>query len=139
MSTIGKLERETQNRVIKIFTDELGYEYLGNWEERENNSNVEEDSLRAWLLKRYDQNLTNKAIYEFAKAVNDQSKSLYDVNKEVYSLLRYGVTVQPEIGQNKQTVWLIDWKNPLANHFAIAEEVTIKGQHKKRPDILLRH
>jgi len=139
MSTIGKLERETQNRVIKIFTDELGYEYLGNWEERENNSNVEEDSLRAWLLKRYDQNLTNKAIYEFAKAVNDQNKSLYDVNKEVYSLLRYGVTVQPEIGQNKQTVWLIDWKNPLANHFAIAEEVTIKGQHKKRPDILLRH
>lgn len=139
MSTIGKLERKTQNRVIKIFTDELGYEYLGNWEERENNSNVEEDSLRAWLLKRYDQNLTNKAIYEFAKAVNDQSKSLYDVNKEVYSLLRYGVTVQPEIGQNKQTVWLIDWKNPLANHFAIAEEVTIKGQHKKRPDILLRH
>lgn len=99
MSTIGKLERETQNRVIKIFTDELGYEYLGNWEERENNSNVEEDSLRAWLLKRYDQNLTNKAIYEFAKAVNDQSKSLYDVNKEVYSLLRYGVTVQPEIGK----------------------------------------
>lgn len=46
MSTIGKLERETQNRVIKIFTDELGYEYLGNWEERDNNSNVEEDLLR---------------------------------------------------------------------------------------------
>jgi len=90
-------------------------------------------------LQRYDQNLTNKAIYEFTKAVSDQSKSLYDVNKEAYSLLRYGVTVQPEIGQNKQTVWLIDWKNPLANHFAIAEEVTIKGQHKKRPDILLRH
>jgi len=46
MSNIGKLERETQNRVIKIFTDELGYDYIGNWEERENNSNVEEDSLR---------------------------------------------------------------------------------------------
>lgn len=136
-SNIGKLERETQNRVVKIFTDELQYEYLGNWEERENNSNVEEEILRAWLLKRYDPNLTDKAIYEFTKAVNDQSKSLYDVNKEVYSLLRYGVTVQPDVGQNKQTVWLIDWKNPLANHFAIAEEVTIKGIHKKRPDIVL--
>ncbi|MGB4774335.1 MAG: HsdR family type I site-specific deoxyribonuclease, partial [Daejeonella sp.] len=55
----------------------------------------------------------------------------------VYSMLRYGVTVQPEIGQNKQTVWLIDWENPLENDFAIAEEVTIKGIHKKRPDIVL--
>ena len=52
-------------------------------------------------------------------------------------MLRYGVTVQPEIGQNKQTVWLIDWENPLENDFAIAEEVTIKGIHKKRPDIVL--
>lgn len=136
-SKVGKLERETQNRVVALMQNELQYEYLGNWEERDNNSNVEEDILETWLLKRYDQNLTNKAIYEFTKAVNDQSKSLYDVNKEVYSLLRYGVTVQPEIGQNKKTVWLIDWKNPLANHFAIAEEVTIKGIHKKRPDIVL--
>lgn len=137
MSTVGQKERETQNRVIKIFTDELGYEYLGNWEEREDNSNIEEELLRKWLLQRYDENLTNKAIYEFTKAAADQSKSLYDVNKHVYNLLRYGVTVQPDIGQNKQTVWLIDWKNPLANHFAIAEEVTIKGIHKKRPDIVL--
>ena len=98
MSSIGKLERETQNRVVALMQKELQYEYLGNWEERDNNSNVEEEILETWLLKRYDQNLTNKAIYEFTKAVNDQSKSLYDVNKEVYSLLRYGVTVQSEIG-----------------------------------------
>ncbi len=137
MSIIGQKERETQNRVIKIFTEELGYEYLGNWEEREENSNVEIELLREWLLPTYRENLTNKAIYEFTKVAGKQSSSLYDVNKEVYSLLRYGVTVQPDVGQNKQTVWLIDWKNPLANHFAIAEEVTIKGQHKKRPDIVL--
>ena len=40
MNNIGKLEGETQNRVIKLFQKELGYEYLGNWEERDNNSNV---------------------------------------------------------------------------------------------------
>lgn len=137
MSKVGQLERATQNRVVALMHNELQYEYLGHWEERDNNSNVEEAILETWLLKRYDQNLTNKAIYEFSKAVNDQSKSLYDVNKEVYSLLRYGVTVQPEIGQNKKTVWLIDWKNPQANHFAFAEEVTIRGIHKKRPDIVL--
>jgi len=137
MNKIGKIERETQNRVIALFQKELGYRYLDNWEERENNSNVEEDILKTWLLKRYDENLSKKAIYEFTKATSNQSKSLYDINKDVYSLLRYGVTVQPEIGQNKKTVWLIDWENPLNNDFAIAEEVTIRGIHKKRPDIVL--
>ena len=31
----------------------------------------------------------------------------------------------------------IDWKNPAANHFAIAEEVTVTGKNTKRPDIVL--
>ena len=137
MSDIGSKERVTQNRVIALFRDELGYRYLGNWEDREENSNVEESILRNWLLQYYQEDLVNKAIYEFTKVTNDQSKSLYDVNKAVYSLLRYGVTVQPEIGQNKETIWLIDWAYPLNNDFAIAEEVSVKGQHKKRPDIVL--
>ncbi len=139
MSAIGKLERETQNRVTALFQKELGYRYLGNWEEREENSNLEEEILSDWLLnkKKYSKNLADKAIYEFSKAVNDQSKPLYDVNKEVYAMLRYGVNVQPEIGQNKETVWLIDWKEWWINDFAIAEEVTIKGIHNKRPDIVL--
>lgn len=136
-SKVGKLERETQNRVVALMQNELKYRYLGNWEERDNNSNVEEEILSAWLLKKYDQNIVTKAIYEFTKATNDQSKSLYDVNKQVYAQLRYGVTVQPETGQNKKTVWLIDWENPTNNDFAIAEEVTIRGIHKKRPDIVL--
>lgn len=138
LSSIGKKERETQTRVVALFHNELKYRYLGNWEERENNSNVEEEILTAWLTKKgYRKNLIGKALYEFGKVANDQSKSLYDVNKEVYSMLRYGVNVQPEIGQNKETVWLIDWKHPLKNDFAIAEEVTIKGVHNKRPDIVL--
>ncbi|MFH1962241.1 MAG: VCBS repeat-containing protein [bacterium] len=40
MSTISKKERETQDRVIALFQKELGYRYLGNWEYRENNSNL---------------------------------------------------------------------------------------------------
>jgi len=138
MLSIGQKERESQNRVIVLFQKELRYRYLGNWEEREGNSNIEEEILTAWLAKRgYSKNLIGKALYEFNKVANDQSKSLYDVNKAVYTLLRYGVNVQSEIGHNKETVWLIDWKNPLENDFAIAKEVTIKGIHKKRIDIVL--
>ena len=69
MNKVGKLERETQNRVITIMKDELHYRYLGNWEERDNNSNVEEEILSDWLLnkKKYNQNLAAKAIYEFTR------------------------------------------------------------------------
>ncbi len=138
MSDIGKIERETQNRVIALFQNELDYRYLGYWEEREDNSNVEEVILSAWLIKKGNNpNLVSKALYELGKAANDQSKKPYYVNKDVYSMLRYGVNVQPETGHNKETVWLIDWEHPFENDFAIAEEVTFKGIYKKRPDIVL--
>jgi type I restriction enzyme R subunit len=45
MDEIGQTERKTQNRVIKLFTDELGYTYLGNWQYRENNSNIIETDV----------------------------------------------------------------------------------------------
>lgn len=138
MSQIGKKERATQNRVVALFQQELGYRYLGNWEEREGNSNIETGILTDWLTGRgYSKTLIDRALYVLNKIANDQNKSPYDINKEVYAALRYGIPVQPETGQHKETVWLIDWKNPLNNDFAIAEEVTVKGIHTKRPDIVL--
>lgn len=139
MSNVGQSERKTQNHVIELFRKTLKYKYLGNWIDRENNSNIEEEYLRTFLKdeQKYDENLIKKAIQQLKKTAGDQSKSLFDVNKEVYTLLRYGVKVRPEIGENLQTVWLIDWDHPEKNHFAIAEEVTIIGENKKRPDIVL--
>ncbi len=34
MSTVGQKERLTQKRIVKLFRQQLGYAYLGNWEER---------------------------------------------------------------------------------------------------------
>jgi type I restriction enzyme, R subunit len=114
--------------VVALFRDRLGYEYLGNWEEREGNSNIEEQYLRAFLTRSgYSDRLINKAISELKRAAGKQATSLYDLNKEVYSLLRYGVNVREELGENKKTVRLIDWENPQNNDFAIAEEVTVRG------------
>jgi hypothetical protein len=47
MSAIGQRERATQNRLIALFRDELGYRYLGDWTDREGNSNIH---LKAWIL-----------------------------------------------------------------------------------------
>jgi type I restriction enzyme R subunit len=55
-------------------------------------------------------------------------------NQAVYSLLRYGVPVKIEAGRVTETVHLIDW-NDLQK--TIAEEVTLKGDHERRPDIVL--
>ena len=104
MSAVGQKEKLTQQRVVKLFQDNLKYRYLGNWEERENNRNIETDILSAWLKKRgVDEGLIKKALYELEKTSEDTSKSLYDRNRAVYDLLRYGVQVRPDVGENKVT------------------------------------
>jgi len=133
-------ERITQNRVIQLLINQLGYTYLGNWEEREGNSNIEESLLKDWLLRtgKYSEALISKALFEFKKlAAVNVSDDLYPVNKAVYSALRYGVKVREEAGDNVQTVWLIDWESPEKNDFTVAEEVTVKGEKSKRPDVVL--
>ena len=64
-------------------------------------------------------------------------KPLVEANRAVYEQLRYGVNVQPNTGEHRITVKLIDWENPRNNDFGIAEEVTLKGENTKRPDIVL--
>jgi len=139
MSEVGDVEKITQDRVVKLFEQQLDYTYLGNWETRADNSNIEEAILRKYLQdqKGYSKTLINKALYELTVTAKDLTDGLYSANKKVYDLLRYGVKVKAEAGENYRTVKLIDWTHPLKNEFAIAEEVTISGQHDKRPDIVL--
>lgn len=134
---VGQIERKTQNRVVSLFKDKLNYDYLGNWEEREENSNIEEEYLQAFLKRSgHSAALISKATKELKKCTN-RPDSLYDLNKKVYEKLRYGIKVRDGLDEKHQTVWPIDWNFPEKNDFAIAEEVTIKGNRTKRPDIVL--
>ena len=139
MSTIGQREILTQRRVIAFFRDALGYAYLGHWKDRSDNRNIEEALLAGWLKRRgHGGKIVDKALYELKKAAElGGSKTLYDANREVYGLLRYGVKVRPEVGEQTVTVWPIDWTNPGNNDFAVAEEVTVVGKNSKRPDLVL--
>jgi type I restriction enzyme R subunit len=135
---VGQIERATQNRVVALFRDRLGYEYLGNWEERLDNSNIEVEHLTAFLTRAgHSETLIKKAIESLQKCVNRPQLSLYDLNRETYNLLRYSAKEREKLGEHKQDVEFIDWKHPENNHFAIAEEVTYKGNRTKRPDIVL--
>ncbi len=135
---IGEPERATQNRIIALFRDELHYRYLGDWTYRDGNSNIEEGLLTAYLTKTgYSPAQTSKATYDLRTEANHHSRGFYENNREVYKLLRYGVPVKIEAGKVTETVHLINWAEPEKNDFAIAEEVTLRGSHERRPDIVL--
>ncbi|HUP93233.1 MAG TPA: hypothetical protein VM074_13375 [Solimonas sp.] len=34
MSAVGQIEKRTQARVVALFRDRLGYDYLGDWSDR---------------------------------------------------------------------------------------------------------
>lgn len=138
MSDIGKPERTTQNRIIKVFTNDLNYRYLGDWSDRDGNSNIEEGILTEYLEGcGYSGQQVSTALYRIRTEADNHSRSLYGNNKAVYNLLRYGIPVKEEAGQPTETVHLINWDQPEENDFAIAEEVTLTGGHERRPDVVL--
>lgn len=132
--SVGQREKSTQKRVIRLFVQELGYTYLGDFTDRIN-SNIETDLLTRFLTRKgYSPLLISRALKELQDATENQSVNLYDLNEETYKKLRYGVKVNESVGLHKITVQFVDWEYPLENDFYIAEEVTIKH---KRPDLVL--
>src|SRR5437867_2335260 len=121
MNVVGQPERATQDRVVALFREELGYRYLGNWADRDGNSNVEEGLLSAWLTKGgYTPAQIAVALYRLRTEAANHGRTLYGNNQAVYSLLRYGVPAKIEAGRVTETVHLVNWAEPEQNDFAIA-------------------
>ena len=115
MHIIRETEKNTQERVIEFFQDALNYTYLGNWADSvDENSNIIPEDLTDWLRRQgNDPHIVNRAVYQLQQTAKiGGSRTLYDANLEVYDLLRYGVKVQPDVSEQHETVWLIDWNNP---------------------------
>ncbi|MBR30774.1 MAG: restriction endonuclease subunit R [Spirochaetaceae bacterium] len=142
MDTIAKPEKETQRRLIhEVLGPQpkgLGYEYLGDWTDRDGNSNIETMQLAAWLKGQGNTDAQVAAIvHRLRTEAENPTRGLYGNNKAVHSLLRYGVHVKTEAEKATETVKLIDWDHPENNDFHVAEEVTLHGGHERRPDIVL--
>jgi type I restriction enzyme, R subunit len=147
VSTIGEIEKRTQRRVVELLHGELEYEYLGNLKDADNR-NIIEGQLEHFLFayqgyggREDGEVLIRRAVAEVVKVAGNTSVSLYDRNRAVYELLRYGVKVKAEVGALTETVWLIDWERAERNRFAVAEEVTVLAAdpkaHGKRPDVMI--
>lgn len=142
-SHIGEPERPVQNRVLALFKEKLKYEYLGNYEYRTCNRNIERKLLFDYLMstKKWSGDEAKRAITKLEKEAYCTPQNMQEKNEKVYSLLRYGVNVSPDVGTKKITVNLIDWEHPDKNQFYIAEEVTINSStpdsFTKRPDLVI--
>jgi type I restriction enzyme R subunit len=135
--SIGNPERATQKRVIALFQGELGYRFHGDFSERAND-HVEEAMLTGWLQRRgVGKEAITRALQLLRNEASNHGRDLYTNNKHVYELLRYGVKLKTDPGLPTETVWLVDWANPERNDFSLAEEVTLSGQHERRPDLVL--
>lgn len=135
---IGKPERTTQDRVIDLFTRQLGYRCLGDWSGRSGNHCIEEGLLTAFLAgSGYSPAHISAALHKLRAESLLHGRTLYAANQAVYQRLRYGIPVQVAAGQVNETVHLVNWAQPEANDFAVAEEVTLTGGHERRPDLVL--
>lgn len=139
MATVDA-EKKLQNRVLHWLVNDLGYKYLGNLEDMDNTP-VKEDLLKENLKRRgYTDDQIKIAITELLSKVNNQSDTLYKINRSVYSLLRYGRQGAKDSNGHRQTVQYIDWADIEKNDFCVAEEVSVLRFDKvtrKRPDIVL--
>ena len=84
MGKVGQIEKKTtRERVIELFRDHLNYEYLGNWEYRKENRNIEAGLLSTWLEGRgHNFTVINKTLREIDRAAAlGGGNNLYDANK----------------------------------------------------------
>ncbi|OOY27798.1 restriction endonuclease subunit R [Thioclava sp. L04-15] len=149
MSKIGEAERKAQDRVIDLLCGHksgtlggLGWRYLGDWQKRKGNANIEPTLLRPWLEARgYAPEVITQAITRLEREARMEGTKLYEVNQSFYDMLRYGVAIAPGPGEAPVTVRFVDWGDVGANDMGVAEEVSIKGRDakawNKRPDLVL--
>lgn len=127
MSGIGQLERATQKRVIALFHQELGYDYLGDWSDRAGNSNIDEELLSSYLSRSgYTPAQITKAMYELRTEATNHNRTLYGNNQAVYHL-----TPLSSLKPAAQSEFV---RHPLLQRYRISESlfVVIVPQNDRR-------
>ena len=139
MATVDP-EKKLQSRVLHWLKDDLGYTYIGDLRDIDNTP-IKEDLLSANLKKRgYTDDQIKTAIGELVNKAGNQVDSLYQINRSVYSLLRYGRQGTKDAHGHRPTVHYIDWLNPENNDFAVVDELPFSIEEGTeegsfRPDI----
>lgn len=162
-STLNLNERATQDEVIRLLRDELGYRFLGNLDMEVQRFTVDGREMKGKTVKINNTNIRLNDFCTFQRSqgwTGDQAmqgykklfaassqchrfNELYKANKETYDMLTSFTTVKPVQGSQRGTMDLILWgENFLDNDFAFAEEVSVYREgaidgETRRPDIVI--
>lgn len=79
MSNVGQRETRTQQRMIAFFQNVLGYAYLGHWQDRPDNNNVEQALLTDWLCMM--PRLQRTALHAAADAERRHERGQHERNR----------------------------------------------------------
>jgi type I restriction enzyme R subunit len=146
------MTRITENH-IEAFAIELlvnlGFEYLYGPDIAHDGINPERDSYAQVLLL----NRLKNAVQRINPAIpaDAQSEAIKEIqriaspellsnNETFHRLLTEGIPVSKRVNGDDRgdRVWLIDFKNPHNNNFAVANQLTIiENGNNKRPDLIL--
>jgi type I restriction enzyme, R subunit len=101
---------------------------------------VREDLLRSHLRKAYP-DLPENAIEEAVRqAVANEGVTLVQRNLSFHQKLTRGLEIRHKTVSGKdeyQHVYLVDWDTPEANDFRVVNQLPVKGQNDRRPDIII--
>ena len=94
MLAVGQRERLTQAQVLKFFDEHLDYRYLGDWNDRNGNRNIEKDLLRDWLGRQgHEEHVINRALRDL-----DQAAAISGIKKTCRHNQFFGVRVSSSAG-----------------------------------------
>ena len=140
-------EDHIEQVIIQEFID-IGYEYIngveispeGLYQEREYNEVVLKNRLQEAIAK-INPTIPYEAREEALKKVlRSDSPELFQNNYQFHQYLTDGVDIEYR-KENRiagDTVWLVDYENPLNNEFLVVNQFTvIEGNVNKRPDVIL--
>jgi type I restriction enzyme R subunit len=135
--TESQFEATTIDRLLAL--DGYRYQY-GGAIERDLRDVVTADWLRAFLKKKYP-HLPADALEEaIAKSSRPEGVTPEQRNKNFHALFTRGFDQKyrkPDGTEAIEHIYVVDWENPTANDFCVVNQLAIRGQNDRRPDIII--
>jgi type I restriction enzyme, R subunit len=134
--TESQFEETTIDRLVA-----LGYRYqYGGEIERDWRDVVMTDWLRAFLQKKHG-HLPPEALEEaIVRAARPEGVTTEQRNKHFHELLTRGFEQKyrkPDGTEAFEHIYLVNWTDAAANDFCVVNQLPVRGQNDRRPDVLI--